>query len=346
MNTSATNTVAPRSSWHDIAKGIGIFLVVLGHTWRGLAEASIIPKDVIFYAFDNAIYAFHMPLFFFLSGWFFPKIVVRDSPKTLLKRVIWRLFYPMCLWTYIFISIKILAGGNANEPVGFQDLLRLPVPGYQHLWFLWALIVLLLGGIVLRPLFLRWLLPSLVSVTIVCLIMNYFGVFYENDFFRAPVTFSIYFLLGGICSVLGSLPKSGLAALAGVVVFGVADGIAISMQGAPGFILGTLIAVCAVLSVLSIIRYIDAKFSGSGVSGRILEIIALVGRLSLTIYMVHTIVSAMVRIVLVKLGFVSPPLHLVLGVSAGMIGPLLLHIPSIPVAVKAVTSGIAAPRSK
>lgn len=45
-----------RLQWADIARGIGIFLVVLGHTYR-----------------DNAVrswlYAFHMPLFFFLSGW-------------------------------------------------------------------------------------------------------------------------------------------------------------------------------------------------------------------------------------------------------------------------------------
>lgn len=43
-----------RIEWIDIAKGIGILLVILGHT--------------IQYNIVSPIYAFHMPLFFFLSG--------------------------------------------------------------------------------------------------------------------------------------------------------------------------------------------------------------------------------------------------------------------------------------
>ena len=45
-----------RIEWIDIAKGIGIILVVFGHVWR-----KNIPQ--------NWLYSFHMPLFFFISGW-------------------------------------------------------------------------------------------------------------------------------------------------------------------------------------------------------------------------------------------------------------------------------------
>lgn len=44
-----------RKKWVDTAKGIGIILVVIGHIYEGL------PKDFI--------YIFHMPFFFFLSGY-------------------------------------------------------------------------------------------------------------------------------------------------------------------------------------------------------------------------------------------------------------------------------------
>ncbi len=47
-----------REYWLDIAKSIGIFLVVLGHT-------SINENLKIF------IYSFHMPLFFLISGFLF-----------------------------------------------------------------------------------------------------------------------------------------------------------------------------------------------------------------------------------------------------------------------------------
>ena len=45
-----------RYDYADIAKGIGIILMVVGHTGA--------PRFI-----TNWIYAFHMPLFFILSGW-------------------------------------------------------------------------------------------------------------------------------------------------------------------------------------------------------------------------------------------------------------------------------------
>jgi polysaccharide biosynthesis protein PslL len=45
----------------DVAKGIGIILVVLGHNWIVLHE-----KNDLF----RVIFSFHVPLFFFISGLF------------------------------------------------------------------------------------------------------------------------------------------------------------------------------------------------------------------------------------------------------------------------------------
>ena len=47
-----------RLKWADIAKGIGIVLVVWGH--------SSLPFE-----FRKWVYSFHMPLFFILSGYFY-----------------------------------------------------------------------------------------------------------------------------------------------------------------------------------------------------------------------------------------------------------------------------------
>lgn len=59
MEILTTNEInKTRIEWIDIAKGIGIFLMVIGHT--------SIPKIG-----SHWIYSFHMPLFFFLSGYLF-----------------------------------------------------------------------------------------------------------------------------------------------------------------------------------------------------------------------------------------------------------------------------------
>ena len=66
-------TMKKRVQYIDIAKGIGILLVVLGHNDLNAYHPML----------HRFIYAFHMALFFFLSGIFFnPK---RDF-KTLVKK--------------------------------------------------------------------------------------------------------------------------------------------------------------------------------------------------------------------------------------------------------------------
>lgn len=80
-----------RSETLDIAKGIGIILVVVGHSWLVLSEPGIL---------FQIIYSFHVPLFFFLSG-----IFVKENIHTInhIFRKIESLLKP-----YFVISILIL----------------------------------------------------------------------------------------------------------------------------------------------------------------------------------------------------------------------------------------------
>lgn len=69
MNTTAGSEAPPREHLTDIdrAKGLGIFLVVLGHLVTGRP-----PQDADWYMhLRTAIYAFHMPFFIYLSGFMF-----------------------------------------------------------------------------------------------------------------------------------------------------------------------------------------------------------------------------------------------------------------------------------
>ncbi|MBC1605507.1 acyltransferase family protein [Listeria rocourtiae] len=95
-----------RLDWIDTAKGIGIFLVVWGH----------------FYASDTVkivIYGFHMPLFFFLSGYLykakkigFPSFLLKTSQKLLLP-------------FFIFQSATLLIV-NGISLIGSQQLYKIP----------------------------------------------------------------------------------------------------------------------------------------------------------------------------------------------------------------------------
>ncbi|MCX6082468.1 MAG: acyltransferase family protein [Chloroflexi bacterium] len=81
--------MSKRIEYIDVAKGIGILLVVMGHNDFGLVSPF----------FYKLIYAFHMPLFFFVSGMFFKA----DLPfLTLLRRR-----YETVLKPYIVIILLI-----------------------------------------------------------------------------------------------------------------------------------------------------------------------------------------------------------------------------------------------
>ena len=49
-----------RIEWIDIAKGIGIILVVIGH----ISQIEVL---------NDIIYSFHMPLFFIISGYLYKR---------------------------------------------------------------------------------------------------------------------------------------------------------------------------------------------------------------------------------------------------------------------------------
>lgn len=82
-----SEVTAGRLAWVDAAKGIGILLVVAGHVWtRGPLR--------------EAIYAFHMPLFFLLSGY-----MVRPQPMAgLVMRQARSLLVPFAAFCALLIA--------------------------------------------------------------------------------------------------------------------------------------------------------------------------------------------------------------------------------------------------
>lgn len=84
------SNVKKRIAYVDIAKILGMFFIVYGHTLRG-GEVT------------TWIYTFHVPLFFFLSGVTFHGEVL--DIKTFLKKKAMALLVPFFIWALISIGI-------------------------------------------------------------------------------------------------------------------------------------------------------------------------------------------------------------------------------------------------
>src|ERR1700733_4806201 len=89
-----------RVEWADFAKGLGIFLVVLGHALGGLIQSGVLPAHSGFSFAIDYIYSFHMPLFFFLAG-LFVRSSARRPFRSYLANKISVIAYPYFLWSLI-----------------------------------------------------------------------------------------------------------------------------------------------------------------------------------------------------------------------------------------------------
>lgn len=91
---------ANRELWLDFLRGAGIILVVLGHCWP---------------PFRKEIYAFHMPLFFMLSGYLFYHY--KDLRfKELVKKLSKRLLVPYFVLCGIGLAIDTVMRFVAHMP--------------------------------------------------------------------------------------------------------------------------------------------------------------------------------------------------------------------------------------
>lgn len=302
----------------DSAKGIGIILVVFGHAWRGAFGAGLIPNTVLFGAIDAGIYAFHMPLFFFLSGLLFLETLRKYDMGKLLKGRVTRLLWPMALWSWLFFGIKLLGGASVNSPVARSDMPIIPLPPYEHLWFLWALflcqtLLILIYAVTPRsiPNFMLGLITGGVGLALI-VINPYMPV---PSLIWGPMVAHIPFFLIGVAIGSGEMkaPHRGLSALA-VGVFAALVYLVMS---------GTLETVTILMSCqLIIFAWMVWLGADQGADVWLLRTLRYLGKVSMVIYLTHTIFSAALRIVMVRVGLDDLTLVLATTTLIGLTAPV------------------------
>lgn len=128
----------------DVARTIGIFLVVLGHAFPDASLQGGIQNSVWRVVF-NIIYSFHMPLFIFLSGFVSEKYStdVQDCWNRTLKKFK-RLMIPYFCWGILYIPFRILLARYASAEFHVTRLWRILIGEnpYSGLWFLYALFMI------------------------------------------------------------------------------------------------------------------------------------------------------------------------------------------------------------
>lgn len=135
-----------------ILSSLAIIMVVAGHLgYSVLAVGELFPY-----------YSFHVPLFMFISGYFYRESE-EEHPLLYIKKKICRLLVPYLIWNLIYGIIAWLLHSvdfSMGEPISFRTLLIAPfIHGYQFIynyaaWFVPVLFVIeilnLLGRLIFR----------------------------------------------------------------------------------------------------------------------------------------------------------------------------------------------------
>ncbi len=320
--TSVQSSLPGRESWIDVAKGWGILLVVLGHALRGLQNVELLPASGWSHALDAWIYSFHMPLFFLLSGFFMEKAVQRPWDRALKDRAK-TLLWPYLLWSVLQTLVQIRMSGYTSSSYNWTHLLGILWKPVMQFWFLYVLLLLSLLWLGLR----RAGVPAGVLLVVAfALHVTQSGQGFWAMWDLVQIH-GVWFAAGAVIGIMPQLvEKMRSTSLPAKCLIGSA-GFALTTVGAITFADQLLVsnffwAMPGVLASLALAMSLPNKL-------RLTQGLAWIGRLSLEIYLVHTLASATMRAILLH-GFKvqDVTLHLVLASAAGILIPVAMVLVS------------------
>ena len=127
-----------RLEWIDYTKGFAIILVVVAHTMGGLRNANL-PFPEAYNIAIYIIYTFHMPLFFFISGYLSKRIITQPFNEFMKSTAI-SIIIPYTIWSIMFISINgVLGSANNQLEIGDIELIFLPQGIVSVYWFFYCM---------------------------------------------------------------------------------------------------------------------------------------------------------------------------------------------------------------
>ncbi len=291
-----------RIDWIDIAKAVGITLVVYGHASRGLLSSGTL-TSLNWQIVDFAIYTFHMQLFFFLSGM---NIVKSRQKSMFLSSRAKAILVPYFVFSIFHGAIQILLANKTNSDIGLSNLLLIPIFPISPFWFLYVLMIF----IVIMALF----RPSKILLFAAVLMTASSPLLYGDKWVAFEVFYFFAFFVAGALWRPVLIP-GWLGALAVVVWLGtVAYALSIGIQLTWFYSLQMLPA--AISGIVAVIWIAQNIHFGS-------KALTFIGRNVIAIYVMHILATAGTRIILKGLSLEDPIIHIISGTIAGMMLPLL-----------------------
>lgn len=306
--------------WVDNVKVIACILVVLGHFLMSMVTANVLPDVDLYQWFRQAIYYFHVPLFFICSGYLYQKLSRVDDihswRKNVLKKAL-NLGVPYFVFSFATWLLKTVFSSSVNTQIGglFDTLFVHPTAPY---WYMYALFFLFF----ITPTFLNKRMAKMgLAVALALKILSFFwsgfGVWVSYI-----LSNEIWFVIGMCLSVFEFKKYFRKKNLIFPIVTGVIFlllSILVYMFEAGNGVISFLLGLLACCSVVTVIEKIYENRSQSAIFGTL-------AKYTMPIFLMHTLFAATLRTVLFKLGIQNAVIHVILGIAISFIGPMIAAI--------------------
>ena len=300
----------------DRLKGYACFLVLFGHVIRGIRTAGInIPQ--FFEGLEFFIWSFHVALFLFLSGVVYKLTGEWKNQKTKVGFIFHKLLnlgIPYVVFSAVYIFINSFVG-EANTQSSIADILSIWKTPVAQYWFLYALFFLFCIWALLSGILKNW------QITILALVIGYGVPLLGGTLGCFEVVFysSLAFGVGTFIN-FNKLTKPNVWLKCLVVVLHLLAGgafVYLNIIESPGIkefmILFGIYASILFISMLQSCKLI-AKF------------LDFVNKYSFQIYLLHTIFTAGIRIILLRMNITQWWIHVPVGTVCGIVFSVLAAI--------------------
>lgn len=311
-----------RYVWVDYIKIFAYLLVVFGHLYMSMMAGGWIKETARYYCWPvQTIYTFHVPLFFICSGFLYQssnknKEWTLEKHVKNVKRKWLALGVPYFTFSIITLVLKIVFSSEVNNqatPI-LRTLFIEPIAPYWYLYTLFFLFCIVLyfkdkqlmkkifvGAVFFKVLYVVWLcnfnLPDIVNKILANL---------------------VWFLLGMLISEI-YMSKTLIKDWMNVVILGVGLGISWIYYSKPleNNVLQFVIGSCMIFPILYFFMSISPDKEG--------RFVHKLNQYFMPVYVLHTIIAAMLRSILLKIGIANFLLHFSIELIASILIPIVIY---------------------
>ena len=195
-----------RLQWVDYLRGIAIILVVYHHARVGIERSHIIVPAALVKA-NMIFYSFRMPLFFMLSGIFINRSLQKKPALQIAGIKFEKLLYPYFIWAFIQITLQVLFAQFTNTTRSLIDYTYIFYhPRYlDQFWYLPALFNATMFYLLVKT----KLKPSIGSHLVLALLLYFLSPYFQQiSIISDWMEFYIFFAVGDIVSEFFFKPQA------------------------------------------------------------------------------------------------------------------------------------------